>query len=98
MSESVVAPLNYLTERVDPLETWSFDPPDGRPRFNGRLGAHQTTITSARECPANILSEHGFSFLRRASAVSNFLDEESIRTTGYAEAVEWVKCSSSDLI
>ena len=98
MSESVVAPLNYLADRVDQLETWSYDPPDGRPRFNGRLRAHQTAIKNARECPANNFAEHGFSCLRRASSVSNFLDDESIRTTGYAEAVEWVKCSSSDLI
>lgn len=92
MSDSVIAPLNYLAERVEQLETWSYDPPDGRARFNGRLRAYQTTITNARECPEGISHEHhGFSCLRRASSVSDFLDEESIRKTGYAEAVEWVK-------
>lgn len=91
MRESVIAPLNYLAERVEQLETWSYDPPDGRSRFNGRLRPYQTTIRNARENPQQSLPDYGFSCLRRASSVSDFLDDESIRTTGYAEAAEWVR-------
>lgn len=91
MSEYVTAELNYLAERVAELETWSYDPPDGRPRFNGRLRAYQTRITNAREYPEKTLTEHGFCCLRRPSKVSSCPDESAIRNTGYAEATEWIK-------
>lgn len=71
MSEYVTAELNYLAERVAELETWSYDSPDGRPRFNGRLRAYQTRITNAREYPEKTLTEHGFCCLRRPSKVSS---------------------------
>ena len=93
MSDHITAELNYLAERVAQLETWSYDPPDGRPRFNGRLRAYPTRIASARENSDLTLTEHGFCCLHQPSQVSRFADEDAIRNTGYAEAAEWLKDS-----
>jgi len=91
MDESVIAPLNYLAERVHPLETWAYDPPDGRPRFNGKLRAYPVKIRNARACVEGISSEHGFGCLHRPSIASDFCNNEVIRTKVYAETAEWVK-------
>ncbi len=90
MQDSVIAPLNYLARRVDGLATWTYDPPDGGPRFNGELRATPVRIHNARMLPEEGFAQRGFVCLRRPSAVLDFLDEADVRATGYAEAAEWI--------
>lgn len=83
----VVAPLNYLVPMAEPARTYTYDPPAGTPRFNGRLEARQTVIHDGRAVrPAPTLDTHGFVLLDHRSAVHNFWDEDELRAVHYAEA------------
>lgn len=91
MQNAVVAPLNYLAEAVDDLATYAYDPPDGGPRFNGRLRSHAMTIRNARTLDsAPRFETHGFACLHRPTAVTDLWDDTQVRATYYAEAAEWI--------
>lgn len=83
----VVATLNYLAPMREPARTYTFDPPDGTPRFNGRLEPHRVTIHDARPIRAELsLDVHGFELVEHASAVGDFRDEDELRSVHYPEA------------
>lgn len=91
MHDSVTAPLNYLATRTADLATYTYDPPDGAPRFNGQLQAHETRIWNARELSSRIgFDECGFTCVRRRSQVAASRDDAQLRASGYAEAGEWI--------
>ncbi len=84
---AVCAELNYLAPMAQPLRTYTFDPPDGTPRFNGRLQAHRVTVRDARALPvAPALDTQGFMLREHRSAMRDFWDEAELRAVYYAEA------------
>ncbi len=91
MQDAVVAPLNYLAEAIDGLATYAYDPPDGGPRFNGHLCSREMAIRNARTLDeAPCFDTHGFTCLRRPTAVSDLWDDQLVRQAYYAEAAEWI--------
>ena len=83
---SVVAPLNYLAPMAAPARTYTYDPPDGAPRFNGRLQAHRMTITDARVRRDELqLDREGFVLCEHTSSVRDFRDDDLLRAVHYAE-------------
>ena len=91
VNPSFDAPLNYLEHRLPGLATWAYDPPDGSPRFNGRLHAVSTTIADARGLPRHgDVDLHGFTLLERPSAVADFWDDAQVRDIYCREAAGWI--------
>jgi len=79
--------LNYLEPTAQPLHTYSYDPPDGNPRFNGKLQECRMPVSDARRLsPSASLDLHGFTMANAVSAVKNFWDESNVRDTYYAES------------
>lgn len=93
MSNVVSATLNYLAPHNGALHTYAFDPPDGGPRFNGRLVEHAMPIANAREFGAGecSLATTGFALCNAPSAVHDFWDEAQLRDVVYAEAETLVR-------
>ena len=83
----VIAALNYLAPMREAARTYTYDPPAGMPRFNGRLEAHRVTIHDARPIRATLaLDTQGFVLVEHRSAVRDFWDEDVVRAVHYAEA------------
>jgi len=83
----VVSALNYLAPGPARVRTYAYDPPDGSPRFDGRLESRSVSIADARalESPCTLAS-HGFQLCTGASAVKDFWDEGGLRALAYPEA------------
>ena len=91
----VVAALNYLAPMGEAPRTYTYDPPAGMPRFNGRLETHRMTIRDARPIRAGLsLDMQGFVLVDHASAVRDFWDEDELRAVHYAEA-EHLVCAAT---
>lgn len=89
---NVTATLNYLAPQNAPLHTYAYDPPEGGPRFNGRLVAHQMRIDDAREFGADCsLASTGFVLCDAPSQVRNFWDETRLQGSAYPEAEALVR-------
>jgi hypothetical protein len=74
------------------IRTYAYDPPDGGPRFNGRLEAHDVPIVDARALDAECsLATTGFELCRHRSAVRDFWDETKLIDLAYPEAEELVR-------
>ena len=87
----VVAALNYLTPMREPARTYTYDPPAGMPRFNGRLEPHRMTIEDARPIRTGLsLDTQGFVLVDHASAMRDFWDEDELRAVHYGEAEQLV--------
>ena len=83
----VVSTLNYLAPMAEAARTYTYDPPAGTPRFNGRLEAHRVTIADARPLRAGLsLDSQGFVLVEHRSAVSDFWNEDEVCSLHYAEA------------
>ena len=64
---SVVSPLNYLAPGPARVRTYAYDPPDGGPRFDGRLQAYSMRIADGRDLGTECsLASHGFHQIGRA--------------------------------
>jgi len=91
------AALNYLVPQAEPLHTYAFDPPDGGPRFNGRLESRTVRIEDARRDPARFrLAQTGFELVAQPSRVRDFFDEQEVRETYFREA-EALVCAATGL-
>jgi hypothetical protein len=77
------ATLNYLVPTAEALHTYAFDPPDGGPRFNGRLIAHDVWVRDARKGPAPRLHTQGFELHSAAVSVPDFWDDAAVRAHYY---------------
>lgn len=87
MNTAAQALLNYLKPTAQPLHTYSFDPPDGGPRFNGLLETSHMPVTNARSLSRSpSLESQGFTLAHASSAVQDFWDESQVRHTYYAES------------
>ena len=87
MNTAAQALLNYLEPTAQPLHTYSYDPPDGNPRFNGQLQDYRMPVSDARSLkPSATLDSHGFTMAHAPSAVTDFWNEIQVRDTYYAES------------
>lgn len=83
---TVVAALNYLAPMDGPARTYTYDPPDGAPRFNGRLVEHRMAIRDARPLRDELqLDREGFVLHDHRSAVRDFWGEDLLRAVHYPE-------------
>jgi len=91
-TRTVQARLNYLAAMPDRPFSYTFEPPDGRPRQNTSHEAHEVSIHNARPLGDQVaLDRQGFALARHASATRDFYDEEEVRRTYYPEAEALVK-------
>ncbi len=82
----VTAALNYLLPQQQAVHTYAFDPPDGGPRFNGKLAAYPMRIHDARQLPEPpSLAREGFMRCDHVSSLSNFWDEAALAKQHFPE-------------
>ncbi|MEH2051704.1 CmcJ/NvfI family oxidoreductase [Nostoc sp.] len=88
----VEAELNYLTPMAEKLVNYAYEPPAGVPRSNGKYETHKVPIHNAREISDKVsLERQGFDFTAHKSKVSDFYDEDEIRSVYYPEAKQLLK-------
>lgn len=88
----ITASLNYLAPQTAPLHTYAYDPPDGGPRFNGRLVAHAMPIGDARTLSdAPSLATTGFDLVDAPSGVRDWWEEDELHRHAYPEAETLVR-------
>src|SRR5580658_5869393 len=84
----VEAVLRYLEPMSDKPRSLEYEPPPGVPRSTAVYRDHTVTIRDVRPVASALsLEREGFQLVTAASSVSNFYDEEAVRTRYYAETV-----------
>lgn len=85
----VVAGLNYLLPTGERPVSYAFEPPPGVPWENSPYQLRQMVIADARHLERRpTLDVEGFELWDAPTAVGDFLDDEVVRTSYYAEAIE----------
>src|SRR6266436_3508273 len=93
--KSVVAPLNFLVPMAEKPVAYNYEPPPGTPVRTGRSEEHRVPIRDARPIIDRIsLDKEGFVLLRHQTAVSNFYDEDEIKTVCYPETERVMKAAT----
>lgn len=86
---SVVAGLSYLKPTAERPCSYAYEPPPGVPWENCEYELHKMHIEDARSVPDRTsIDREGFELWDAPSAVTDFLDENAVRTTYYREASE----------
>jgi hypothetical protein len=84
--EGIVAPLHFLVPMAEKPVAYNYEPPPGTPVRTGRNIEYQVKIRDARPMIDRLsLDREGFVLLHRQTAVTNFYDEEQIRSIYYPE-------------
>jgi hypothetical protein len=84
--DSIVAPLNFLVPMAEKPVAYNYEPPPGTPVRNGHNIEYQVRIYNARPIIDQLsLDKEGFVLLRHQTAVSNFYDEDQIKSIYYPE-------------
>ncbi|MDB6104536.1 MAG: Methyltransferase [Gammaproteobacteria bacterium] len=84
----VEAALRYLDPPSEKPRSLEFDPPPGVPRTTAVYREHTVAIRDVRPVASTLsLEREGFQLLSAPSTLSDFNDEESIRTRYYAETI-----------
>ncbi len=84
--DSITAPLNFLVPMPEKPVAYNYEPPPGTPVRTGKNIEHQVTIRDARPIAGQLsLDKQGFVLLHHQTAVTNFYDEEQIRSIYYPE-------------
>src|SRR6516164_6736810 len=84
--KSVVAPLNFLVPMVEKPVAYNYEPPPGIPVRTGQRISHHVRICDARPMIDRLsLDQEGFVLLHHQTAVTNFYDEEQIKSVYYPE-------------
>jgi hypothetical protein len=84
--KSVVAPLNFLVPMAKKPVAYNYEPPPGTPVRTGQSVTHRVPVRDARPMIGQLLLDReGFVLLHRQTAVTNFYDEEQIKTIYYPE-------------
>src|SRR5919106_2561957 len=82
----VEAPLPYLANMTDRPYTYTYAPPPGVAQTNRRVAPQAVSIRDARLIADQLsLDRNGFALRRHKSAVSNFYDDDEVRTVYYPE-------------
>ena len=90
--KSVVAPLNFLAPMAERPVAYNYEPPPGTPQRTGRNVQYQVQIRDARPMVNQLsLDKEGFVLLHHQTAVSNFYDEEQIKSVYYPECERVMK-------
>ena len=85
-SRSVVAPLNFLVPMAEKPIAYNYEPPPGTPVRTGQSVTHRVPVRDARPLIGQLsLDKEGFVLLRHQTAVTNFYDEEQIKSVYYPE-------------
>lgn len=88
-AHAVQAELNYLRAGEGRPVSYTYEPPPGVPWTSGELEARRVTIHDARGLAAAgelSLDKSGFQHVRHASALTDFGNEDAIRSTYYSES------------
>jgi hypothetical protein len=84
----VSAGLRYLEPTSEKPRSLEFDPPPGVPQTTAVYREHTVEIRDVRPVAATLsLEDEGFQLLTAPTSVTDFDDEEAIRTRYYAETV-----------
>jgi hypothetical protein len=84
--DSIVAPLNFLAPMAEKPVAYNYEPPPGTPVRTGRSVEYQVSIRDARPMIGRLsLDKEGFVLLHHRTAVTDFYDEEQIRSIYYPE-------------
>ncbi len=93
--DSIVAPLNFLVPMSEKPVAFNYQPPPGVPVRTGQSVQHQVPIRNARPLIDRLsLDREGFVLLHHQTAVTNFYDEEQIRTIYYPECERVMKAAT----
>src|SRR5579862_6980413 len=84
----VEATLLYLEPALEKPRSLEFEPPAGVPRTTAVYREHKVAIRDVRPVSSTLsLEREGFQLLTVPTSVTDFNDEESIRTRYYAETI-----------
>jgi hypothetical protein len=84
----VAAGLRYLEPTSEKPRSLEYDPPPGVPRTTAVYREHTVEIRDVRPVAATLsLEDEGFQLLTAPTSVTDFDDEEAIRTRYYAETI-----------
>ena len=84
----VAAGLRYLLPTSEKPRSLEFDPPPGVPRSTAVYREHTVEIRDVRPVAATLsLEDAGFQLLTAPTSLTDFGDEEAVRTRYYAEAI-----------
>lgn len=88
----VEAELSYLIPMVEKPVNYTYEPPTGIPRHNGKYETRRLPIRNARPVAQNLsLDREGFAFAAHHSNVQNFYDDSEIQRVYYPEAEQLLK-------
>jgi hypothetical protein len=89
---TVLATLNYLAPTTERPRNYTYEPEPGTPRSTTVSEPHPVAINDIRSAGRKFTLDHdGFTVETHRSKVTNFLDEEQIRTIYYPEAEQLLK-------
>ena len=90
--DSIVAPLNFLVPMAERPVAYNYEPPPGTPVRTGCNVEYQVPIHDARPMIGRLsLDKEGFVLLHHQTAVTNFYDEEQIKSIYYPECERVMK-------
>lgn len=90
--EQVTATMNYLAEPDRKPVSYMYKPPEGTPARSWHISKHPTEIHNARLIADELsLDRQGFILIRQHSGVTNFYDDDEVRSVYYPEAERMVK-------
>jgi hypothetical protein len=90
--EAVRAPINYLGKMDEKPYSYNYTPPPGALQTNRRTEPEIVAVHNARPVADHLsLDREGFAVVHDESAVSNFYDENEIRTVYYPECERLLK-------
>jgi len=88
----VSANLNYLVPMADKPRSLEYEPPPGVSNTTAVYREHTVDIRDVRPVAAALSLEHeGFQLLDAPTSVTDFADEDAIRTRYYSEAISLLK-------
>jgi hypothetical protein len=93
-SSLVEARLNYFARSSEKPFIYTYDPPPGVPRSNGKAEAHTVPIRNARLEPELSLDKQGFQLVRHDTSVRDFYDVGEVQRVYYPEIERLLKQST----
>src|SRR5262245_50249059 len=88
----VEATLNYLTDGAERPVSYAYTPPSGTPQTTRRNSPQTVTIRNARPILSQLsLDQQGFVLTHQSSKVTNFYDEQEVRSVYYAEVEQLLR-------
>lgn len=88
----IEANLNYLLPMTEKPVNYTYEPLNGIPRQNGVYEPQSLLIRNARSILQHLsVDREGFALIEHHTKVSNFYDEEEVRSVYYPEAEQLLK-------